>query len=115
MPTPTSTRLLAMRLLRSPTIAALLVSTLATPLAAQSFHGAVSDSASHQPVSGAVVMLLDSSGATLGRNITNERGQYRVSFVRVARSMRVVRIGFLPRDIPVVDSPDRDRSLDVTM
>ena len=99
----------------APTIAALVVSTFAFPLAAQSFRGAVRDSASRQPIAGAVVMLLDSSGAVLGRNISNERGQYRVTYVRVALTMRVVRIGFLPREIPVVDSPDRDRSLDATM
>ena len=104
-----------MRLLRSPTIVALLVSSLAPTLAAQTFHGAVRDSASHEPIAGAVVMLLDSSGAVLGRNITNERGQYRVAYVRVARSMRVVRIGFLPRDVQVGDSADPDRSLDVAM
>ena len=96
-------------------MAALLVSAFALPLAAQSFHGAVRDSASSRPISGAVVMLLDSSGAVLGRNITNETGQYRVAYVRVARAMRVVRIGFLPREIPVAASADRDRSLDLTM
>lgn len=104
-----------MRLLRSPTIVALLVSSLAPPLAAQAFHGAIRDSTSRQPISGAVVMLLDSSGAVLGRNITNEGGQYRVAYGRVVRLMRVVRIGFLPRDVRVGDSADPDRSIDVAM
>lgn len=60
-------------------------------------------------------MLLDSSGTVLGRNITNEAGLFRVAYVRVARAMRVVRIGFLPREISVTDSLGRDRSFDVTM
>jgi hypothetical protein len=115
MTTTFSNRPLAMRLLRSPTIVALLVSSLAPPLAAQAFHGAVRDSASRQPISGAVVMLLDSSGAVLGRNITNEGGQYRVAYGRVARLMRVVRIGFLPREVRVGDSAYPDRPIDVAM
>jgi hypothetical protein len=103
------------RLFRDATIAALLASTLTQALAAQVFRGTVNDSASHQPVSGAVVMLLDSAGAVLGRNITNERGRYSVAYVRVARWMRVVRIGFQPREIRVVDAAGPDRSLDVSM
>ena len=102
-------------ILRTPTIAVLLITGLAAPLAAQNFRGVVRDSTSHQPIAGAVVMLLDSTGALLGRNITNERGQYSVAFVRVARSMRVVRIGFLPRELRVRDSEAVDQSIDVVM
>lgn len=102
-------------ILRSPTIAALLITSLAAPLAAQNFRGVVRDSTSYQPIAGAVVMLLDSTGALLGRNITNERGQFSVAFVRVARSMRVVRIGFLPRELRVRDSEAVDQPIDVVM
>ena len=102
-------------ILRSTAIATLLFSGLASPLAAQNFRGAVRDSASNQPIAGAVVSLLDSAGALLGRNITNERGQYSVAYVRVARSMRVVRIGFLPRELRVRDSEAVDQSIDVVM
>jgi hypothetical protein len=74
--------------------AALLVAALAVSLSAQSVHGAVRDSASHQPIPGAVVTLLDSSGTMLTRNITDEAGAYRlalagpVSGARLARSAR---------------------------
>jgi hypothetical protein len=102
-------------ILRSPAIAALLITSVAAPLAAQNIRGAVRDSASQQPIAGAVVMLLDSAGALLGRNITNERGQYSVAYVRVARVMRVVRIGFLPRELRVRDSETPDQSIDVVM
>jgi len=102
-------------ILRSPTVAALLIMSLAAPLAAQNIRGAVRDSASHQPIAGAVVMLLDSTGALLGRNISNERGQYSVAYARVARSMRVVRIGFLPRELRVRDSDAIDQPIDVVM
>lgn len=44
-------------------------------------------------------MLLDSAGAVLGRNITDATGQYSVPYSRSARSIRVVRIGFQPREI----------------
>ena len=82
---------------------------------AQTLHGAVRDSASHEPVPGAVVMLLDSSGTVLSRNITDERGQYRVAVPDRARLLRVVRIGFLPRETNVPTPADRAAPLDVGM
>ena len=103
------------RIVRSATIAAILASTITGALAAQVVHGTVSDSASRQPIPGAVVMLLDSAGSVLGRNITSERGEYRVAYARVARSLRVVRIGFQPRDLPFAGAADPGRSLDITM
>jgi hypothetical protein len=69
---------------------------------AQQIHGVVRDSASAQPVSGAVLTLLDATGGVLGRGISDERGSYRLSTPSggsVVASMRVVRIGFRPRVI----------------
>jgi len=66
---------------------------------AQDLSGTVSDSATRRPIPGAVVMLLDAAGATVGRNITNERGQYRVAAPLTARRMRVLRMGFRPREL----------------
>lgn len=100
---------------RSVTIAAIFVSTINRPLAAQVVGGTVSDSATRRPISGAVVMLLDSAGATLGRNITNERGQYRVAYARAAQTLRVVRIGFQPRELPIADPANPAGTLDITM
>jgi hypothetical protein len=103
------------RIVRHATIAAALALTITGALAAQVVHGTVSDSASRQPIPGAIVMLLDSAGSVLGRNITSERGEYRVAYARVARSLRVVRIGFQPRDLPFAEAADPGRSLDIAM
>lgn len=103
------------RIRRSATIAAVLISTISGALAAQVVRGTVSDSASRLPVSGAVITLADSAGTVLGRNISNERGQYRVAYTGAARSLRVVRIGFQPRELQIAESPTLDGALDVIM
>jgi hypothetical protein len=64
---------------------------------AQEVRGTVTDSATGTPIAGAVLMLLDSAGAALGRNITNERGLYRLAARPEATHVNVVRIGFRPR------------------
>jgi hypothetical protein len=87
---------------------------LVRPLAAQTFHGTVRDSATRQPVAGAVVMALDSAGVVLGRRVTDERGEFRLSITGDARWARVVRIGFLPREIRA-PSVDGDAAFDVSM
>src|SRR5262249_32912293 len=73
---------------------------------AQELRGVVRDSMSRQPIPGAVILLLDSTGATLGRNITNERGVYRVALSPGMTRVHLQRIGFRPRDaaIPRVES-----------
>ncbi len=103
------------RVVRSVTIAAILTSAITRALAAQVVTGTVSDSATRRPIAGAVVTLADSGGTPLGRNITNERGEYRVAYSGSARSMRVVRIGFQPRELRLGDSADLQRPLDTTM
>src|ERR1019366_3921078 len=103
------------RFIRITATVALLLATLDRSLAAQSLRGAVRDSAGHQPIAGAVVMLLDSSGTVLGRNISDERGQYRIALTSTARSARVVRIGFQPRAIPLPSPADRTAPFDVSM
>jgi len=72
-----------------------------TPLAAQLVRGTVTDSLSRRPIPGAVLILRDSSGATLGRNITNERGEFLLAGIAQARSLHVQRIGFRPRDLTI--------------
>ena len=68
----------------------------ARPAHAQTLLGVVTDSSRGQPLAGAVVMLLDSSGAVLSRTITGERGVYGVALADRAQSLRVVSIGFQP-------------------
>jgi hypothetical protein len=68
------------------------------PLAAQNaeVRGVVRDSASGQPVAGAVVMALDAVGQTLARTITSERGLYRLNRPPATMLVRAVRLGFRP-------------------
>ena len=77
-------------------IAVWIAAALPRLLIAQIVRGTVSDSVSHQPISGAVVMLLDAGGTVLDRNITGERGEYSVTLRGGTRSLRAVRIGFQP-------------------
>jgi hypothetical protein len=96
--------------------AALLLAALAVSVRAQGVHGLVHDSASHQPIPGAVVMVLDSAGTTLVRNITDETGAYRLALAGTsARLVRVVRIGFQPRDVRMPPPAGGDVSLDINM
>jgi hypothetical protein len=82
---------------------------------AQELRGVVRDSASRRPITGTVLLLLDSAGATLGRNITNERGEYRIALMPAIRSMRVQRIGFRPRTVTVPRVESGVANLDVSM
>lgn len=83
----------------------------------QELRGAVTDSANGQPVIGAVLLLLDSAGAVVTRNITNEAGRYRVSVPDGIRRVRFLRIGYRPREltIPPVPPGGAIAQLDVRM
>ncbi len=92
---------------------AVLVRAVIAP--AQDLRGTVLDSVSREPIAGAVVMLLDSSRMVVGRTITDERGKYRISAFAPAQSLRVVRIGFQPREARMRGRLDDPPSLDVAM
>jgi Carboxypeptidase regulatory-like domain len=96
-------------------VVVLMAAGLSQSATAQIVRGAVSDSATRQPISGAVVMLLDSAGTALGREITGETGEYRIAYPRRARSIRVVRVGFQPRELSLADRGEPERPLDITM
>jgi hypothetical protein len=82
-------------------LALLLVSTgFVHELFAQDIRGTVRDSASRQPIAGAVVQVLDATGQSLGRSITNDRGEFRVAARAGGRAISVKRIGFRPRLVP---------------
>jgi hypothetical protein len=66
---------------------------------AQQIRGIVTDSAAGTPVAGAVVMLLNASGETLARTVSNLTGEYVVFTPRPAALLRMRRLGFRPRDI----------------
>ena len=73
----------------------------ARALQAQELRGTVRDTVSRQAISGAVLMLIDTSGAVLSRRITDETGRYFIVLPPAARAVRLVRIGFQPRQISV--------------
>jgi hypothetical protein len=82
---------------------------------AQSLAGIARDSISRLPIAGAVVTTLDSAGGTLARGLSNERGEYRVAMREGARTARIVRIGFVPVEVPLPPATGGTIRLDVTM
>jgi hypothetical protein len=68
-------------------------------LHAQRVRGTLTDSATRDPVRGAVVSLSDSGGRFLSRGLADENGRYSVPRVGHPVRLRVVRIGYRPRDI----------------
>lgn len=95
------------------TAAALLVTLCLTPaLRAQDVRGVVRDSASGDPVAGAVILVLDSAGRTAAQQLTSERGLYRVVRTPAARRLRVLRIGYRPREMALPAGP---ASLDIAL
>ncbi len=77
-------------------------------LAAQQVRGTVRDSATRQPVRGAVLVVLDSAGANLRRLISDERGNYRLTLPAGARTVRVFHIGFRPASLPLLGESEVD-------
>ncbi len=72
-----------------------------TDARAQLIRGTVLDSTSRLPIPGAVVSVLDSAGHVLARSLADGRGVFSLPLGATAGRVRVVRIGFRPRDIPV--------------
>ena len=96
-------------------LGALALACFAKTAFAQEVRGTVRDSATRQPIPGAVLVLLDASGGALGRNITNERGQYRIARSAGMTRMRVLRIGFRPREVELPRATDSVAQLDISM
>lgn len=72
---------------------------LAAPalLPAQSVRGVVSDRNTSEPLPGVVLLLVDGTGTTVGRALSDELGQYRVAALRPGvHRLRALRIGFRP-------------------
>jgi hypothetical protein len=72
----------------------------ATPAASQVAQGVLRDSTAGTPLPGAVVMALDSVGATIARTLTDSAGRFSIAFGRSDR-LRFVRIGYTPREARV--------------
>ena len=82
---------------------------------AQELRGTVRDSASRQPISTVVLILADSAGKPIVRNLTNERGEFRVQLPPGARRLQLLRIGFRPRDVALPAPADGVVTLDLAM
>jgi hypothetical protein len=93
----------------------LIVACSALPASAQQLRGSVVDSATSNPIAGAVLVLLDSDGRTLGRNITNEHGVYHITLVPAMKRMRVLRLGYRPRLVSIPALSMGTATLDVVM
>jgi hypothetical protein len=92
---------------RAAVLLALVAATaaIASPaMQAQRVRGTLTDSASGEPVSGAVVSVLDSTGQFLSRTIADDKGRFAAARLRGAHSLHVVRIGYRPADAPIVES-----------
>ncbi|HEX7979624.1 MAG TPA: carboxypeptidase-like regulatory domain-containing protein [Gemmatimonadaceae bacterium] len=94
---------------RSAMCIAMLIGAIApaASLSAQETLGTVRDSASHQPISAAVVLLVDSSGVVLARRATDASGEFRFPGTPGARQLRVLRLGFQPLVRPLSNAESR--------
>jgi len=84
-------------------------------LRAQQLQGSIRDSVFGEPVSGVVVLLLDADGQPVRRTITNERGQYKAALDSTVRQLRLLRLGFRPRDVAVPARPSESVRIDVVI
>jgi len=90
--------------LRAGLLIALTAATAAiTPPVAQTqrVRGTLTDSATGEPVTGAVVSVLDSAGQFLSRTIADDRGRYAAARLRGSRTIHIVRIGYRPVDATI--------------
>ena len=94
---------------------AIAVAVAPSVVRAQQVRGTILDSTSRLPVPGAVVTLIDADGNLIARRLADERGRYAISFDPRATRLRVVRIGFRPRDVPFTQFPHGLGAADVGM
>jgi hypothetical protein len=78
---------------------ALVALAAASHAEAQRIRGVLTDSATRERVPGGVVILYDSAGHGLARTISAADGQYSIGTGPTTRKLRVMRIGFHPRDV----------------
>ncbi len=93
----------------------LLIGLASTAAAQQTVRGSVLDSATDAPIAGAIVTILGTGDASLGRTVTGSRGEFFVPIAGAAVRARVLRIGFRPRDVEFGSSLAADGSLKVRM
>jgi len=86
---------------RFSTLAIIAVAGISVRLGAQQVRGVVRDSALAVPLPGAVVTLLDSTGTSVSRVISDASGSFVLNGTAGAVRLRTVRIGYRPRDVPL--------------
>jgi hypothetical protein len=75
----------------------------ASSLRAQTVRGAVVLADSTTPARGAIVLAIDEHGATAGRTLTSDRGEFALQLQAAGRyGLTVLRIGFRPTVVPPV-------------
>ncbi len=99
-------------------MAIIIAMMLARPLAAQIVQGNVRSSGTPSaPVSGAVVSLIDSTGASIARALTGADGEFRLAAPRAGLyRVRTARIGFTPQmSAPITLTAGEARTLPLTL
>jgi hypothetical protein len=91
---------------------ALIALSLPAIAGSQQVTGVVRDSSSRAPIAGAVVSVMDASGVTLRRAITDASGRWSLAAVDRPARIHVIKIGFRPADVAV---PGEGASFDVAM
>jgi hypothetical protein len=97
---------------RSAVVGAVLAVLAAAPALGQRVRGALTDSSTREPVTGAVVTIADSTGRFLARGIAGADGRFDVPRFPGSKQIHVVRIGYRPIDATV---PAADELLDLRM
>ncbi|HEV8448304.1 MAG TPA: carboxypeptidase-like regulatory domain-containing protein [Gemmatimonadaceae bacterium] len=87
--------------MRSLLVGAVLSAVAATPALAQRVRGTLTDSSTHEPITGAVVTVSDSSGRFLARGIAGGDGRFDIPRFPGSKQIRIVRIGYRPIDATV--------------
>ena len=75
-------------------------------------HGTVLDSTHTAGLPGAVITIVDSSGATGARTISDASGKFAITVPARASTLHLIRIGYRPRNLPV---PVANSSLELVM
>lgn len=78
---------------------ALLGVAMSAPAIAQRIAGVVRDSATGEPLTGAVVSVLDSAATLYARNISDAAGRFSVARASESARLAVIRIGYAPREL----------------
>jgi hypothetical protein len=94
---------------------AVIAALTAPVVAAQQVRGTISDSTTRQPVSGAIVALLDSAGTSVARTIANEAGEYSLPLRDNGRRLRVQRLGFRPNTVALPADRSAQMRVDIAI